>query len=138
MQDLKIYEVHYLAAFLQLSSLRSIAVLLSGISLREYEALCLCRCRRFHCGLGRNGAPAMADVRLNSIDHQLLRIPSNSNGTIACTRLGTFCAGDSGATNIIVHCDQVGSQGNYAGNCNDNLAGVCGGGEIFVSCTKSS
>lgn len=53
----------------------------------------------------------------------------NNNGTIACEKLGTFCAGDSGKTNIIIHCQQIGSSGNFAGNCNDNLAGACGGGK---------
>lgn len=54
---------------------------------------------------------------------------SNNNGTISCHKLGTFCAGDSGKTNIIIHCqDKHNATNNYAGNCNDNLAGVCGGG----------
>ena len=62
---------------------------------------------------------------------------SGPNGTIECAKAGTYCAGDSGSTNIIIHCNEVGD-GGYAGNCNDNLAGVCDGVCQFAPCKQSS
>ncbi|KAI4147399.1 MAG: hypothetical protein LQ340_005569 [Diploschistes diacapsis] len=60
-----------------------------------------------------------------------------NNGTITCKKAGTYCAGQSGSTNYIIHCDAAGN-GGYAGNCNDNLAGYCGGVCQFAPCKQTS
>ncbi|CAF9917923.1 MAG: hypothetical protein GOMPHAMPRED_001414 [Gomphillus americanus] len=79
----------------------------------------------------------IAALAASAVAHNPWKI--NNNGTISCHKLGTFCAGDSGKTNIIIHCqDKHNATNNYAGNCNDNLAGVCGGVCEFAPCKQTS
>ncbi|KAK5118697.1 hypothetical protein LTR85_007903 [Meristemomyces frigidus] len=56
----------------------------------------------------------------------------SDNGTISCpVGNGTYCAGTSGTTNIIIRCLNGVGQG---GNCNDNLAGEPPVGVNFAPC----